>query len=419
MSFFTNILVKNNINLSIAEILSFFIVLFLVFLASVIAHFVAKKIILPLLIKYIKGNRYIWDNIFLERSVIHRIFLLVPFIIIYNAAFLFEGTENIFRKITSSILLIIILGILSATLNAINDIYTRYEISKERPIKGFLQVIKIILFIIMGIVILANLLDKSPLIYLSGLGAMAAVFSFIFKDSILGLVAGILLSLNDMLRIGDWIEMPKYGADGDVVDITMNTIKVQNFDKTISTIPAYALISDSFKNWRGMQDTGGRRIKRALHIDASSIKFCTEDMLQKFKKIHLLTEYIETKEKEIAQYNADHNIDTSSLVNGRHLTNIGVFRVYIENYLKHHPKIHQGLTQIVRQLPPDKNGLPIEIYAFTNDINWVNYEGIQADIFDHILAIMEEFHLHIFQNPAGHDVRSIKGKNSSVPVYNL
>ncbi|MBN2286382.1 MAG: mechanosensitive ion channel family protein [Tissierellales bacterium] len=409
MSFFTNILVKNNINLSIAEILSFFIVLFLVLLASVIAHFVAKKIILPLLIKYIKGNRYTWDNIFLERSVIHRIFLLVPFIIIYNAAFLFEGIENIFRKITSSILLIIILGILSATLNAINDIYTRYEISKERPIKGFLQVIKIILFIIMGIVILANLLDKSPLIYLSGLGAMAAVFSFIFKDSILGLVAGILLSLNDMLRIGDWIEMPKYGADGDVVDITMNTIKVQNFDKTISTIPAYALISDSFKNWRGMQDSGGRRIKRALHIDASSIKFCTDDMLQKFKKIQLLTEYIETKEKEIAQYNADHNIDDSSLVNGRHLTNIGVFRVYIENYLKHHPKIHQGLTQIVRQLPPDKNGLPLEIYAFTNDINWVNYEGIQADIFDHILAIMEEFHLHIFQNPAGHDIRGIKG----------
>jgi miniconductance mechanosensitive channel len=408
MKFFSSILVENNFSLTISEILSFLIVFLLVLIVSAIVHFIAKKIILPLLIKYIKGNRYTWDNIFLERSVIHRIFLLIPFIIIYNSAFLFEGLENIFRKIISSILLIIIVGILSATLNAINDIYTRYEISKERPIKGFLQVIKIILFIIMGIVILANLLGKSPLIYLSGLGAMAAVFSFIFKDSILGLVAGILLSLNDMLRIGDWIEMPKYGADGDVIDITMNTIKVQNFDKTISTIPAYALVSDSFKNWRGMQETGGRRIKRALHIDACSIKFCTDNMLQKFKNIHLLKEYIETKEKEIEQYNSVNNIDSSSLVNGRHLTNIGVFRVYIENYLKHHPKIHQELIQIVRQLPPDKDGLPLEIYAFTNDINWVNYEGIQADIFDHILAIMEEFHLHIFQSPTGHDIKSIK-----------
>jgi miniconductance mechanosensitive channel len=413
MDYFSTFFIENGINTTISEWLSFLIVLVLVVLTSVIVHFIAKKTILPLLIKYIKGNRYTWDNIFLERSVIHRLFLLIPFILIYNLAFLFVGFEAVFRKILSTVLMVLIISILSATLNAINDIYTRFEISKERPIKGFLQVIKIILFIIMGIVILANLLGKSPLIYLSGLGAMAAVFSFIFKDSILGLVAGMLLSLNDMLRIGDWIEMPKYGADGDVIDVTMNTVKVQNFDRTITTIPAYALISDSFKNWRGMQETGGRRIKRAIHIDTSSIEFCSQEMLQKYKRIHLLTDYIEAKEKDIALYNTSNHIDTSLLVNGRHLTNIGTFRVYIANYLKHHPKIHQGLIQIVRQLPPGEDGLPLEIYAFTNDIDWVNYEGIQADIFDHILAVSKEFNLQVFQNPTGHDIRNIGNKKTS------
>jgi miniconductance mechanosensitive channel len=413
MSYFSTFFTENGINTTISEWLSFFILLVLVLLTSVIVHFIAKKTILPLLIKYIKGNRYTWDNIFLERAVIHRLFLLIPFILIYNSAFLFEGFEDVFRKILSTFLLILIISILSSALNAINDIYTKFEISKERPIKGFLQVIKIILFIIMGIVILANLLGKSPLIYLSGLGAMAAVFSFIFKDSILGLVAGMLLSLNDMLRIGDWIEMPKYGADGDVIDVTMNTVKVQNFDRTITTIPAYALISDSFKNWRGMQETGGRRIKRAIHIDTSSIEFCSQEMLQKYKRIHLLTEYIEAKEKDVALYNTSNHIDTSLLVNGRHLTNIGTFRIYIANYLKHHPKIHQGLIQIVRQLPPSENGLPLEIYAFTNDINWVNYEGIQADIFDHILAVAKEFDLDIFQNPTGQDIRNIGNKKKT------
>lgn len=413
MDYFSTIFIENGINSTIAEWLSFLIVLVLVILTSVTVHFIAKKIVLPILIKYIKGNRFTWDNVFLERSVIHRLFLLIPFILIYNSSFLFEGLESVFRKILSTVLLILIIGIFSATLNAINDIYTKFEISKERPIKGFLQVIKIILFIILGIVILANLLGQNPLIYLSGFGAMAAVFSFIFKDSILGLVAGMLLSLNDMLRIGDWIEMPKYGADGDVIDVTMNTVKVQNFDRTITTIPAYALISDSFRNWRGMQETGGRRIKRAINIDTSSIKFCTQDMLDKYKKIHLLNKYIESKEQEVEEYNTVNNIDTSLLVNGRHLTNLGTFRIYIANYLKNHPKIHQGLIQIVRQLPPGEHGLPLEIYAFTNDIDWINYEGIQADIFDHILAVAKEFDLYIFQNPSGHDIKSIGNKKTS------
>jgi len=379
----------------------------MVLFVSFIIHFIVKKAFLPILVRYITSNKYQWDNVLLKRSVIHRVTLLIPLIILHNAGFLFSTIQGVYQKITSTLLLALIIGIVSAVLNAVNDIYTTFEISKERPIKGFIQIIKIIFFIVLSIVLLANLLGQNPLVYLSGLGAMAAVFSFIFKDSILGLVAGILLSLNDMLRIGDWIEMPQYGADGDVIDVTMNTVKVQNFDRTITTIPAYALVSDSFKNWRGMQETGGRRIKRSIFIDTSSIHFCTEAMLDKFKRIHYLTDYINEKQQEIDAYNITHDIDTDILVNGRHMTNLGTFRAYIANYLKHHPKIHQGLIQIVRQLPPTEDGIPLEVYAFTNDIDWVNFEGIQADIFDHILAVAKEFDLVVFQNPSGNDIRQI------------
>jgi miniconductance mechanosensitive channel len=216
-------------------------------------------------------------------------------------------------------------------------------------------------------------------------------------------VAGVQLSSNDMVRVGDWIEMPKYNADGDVIDISLNTVKVRNFDKTITTIPSYALISDSFKNWRGMQSSGGRRIKRSINIDTSSIGFCTQDRIEEFRKIHFLADYITEKESEIEEYNSRNQIDKSNRVNGRQLTNIGVFRVYIQQYLKQHPKIHKEMTLIVRQLASGDNGLPLEIYAFTNDINWAAYETIQSDIFDHIFAVAPEFGLRVFQNPTGYD----------------
>jgi miniconductance mechanosensitive channel len=215
----------------------------------------------------------------------------------------------------------------------------------------------------------------------------------VFKDSILGLVASVQLSSNDMVRIGDWIEMPKYGADGDVIDVTLHTVKVQNWDKTITTIPAYSLISNSFKNWRGMTESGGRRIKRAIYIDMASIKFCTKEMLNRFEKFQLISEYIKSKRKEIARYNKEHNIDTSELINGRNLTNVGSFRAYVAAYLHNHPKIHRGLTFLVRHLSPGENGLPIEIYVFSNDQVWANYEAIQADIFDHILGVVPLFDL--------------------------
>jgi miniconductance mechanosensitive channel len=303
----------------------------------------------------------------------------------------------------------VIVGLLvfDSFLNSVVDIYRTFEFSQKIPIRGFVQGAKVILLILAGIIILGMITGKSPTIVLGGFGAMMAVIMLIFKDSILGFVAGIQLSANKMIHIGDWIEMPKYGADGDVIDVALTTVKVQNWDKTIATIPTYALISDSFKNWRGMSESGGRRIKRSIYIDMSSVKFCTEKMLDEFKKIKYISEYIERKIEEIKEHNLAAEVDESDLVNGRHLTNIGTFRAYVASYLRNHPKIHQDMTFLVRHLEPTPNGLPIQIYVFSNDQAWANYEAIQADIFDHILAVIPKFELRIFQNPTGADFQGL------------
>jgi miniconductance mechanosensitive channel len=259
-----------------------------------------------------------------------------------------------------------------------------------------------------GIFIVSILTDKSPWGILSILGGFTVVLMLVFKDTILGFVASIQLSGHDMVRIGDWIEMPKYGADGDVIDVSIHTVKVRNWDKTITTIPTYGLVTDAFKNWRGMSESGGRRIKRSFYIDMSSIKFCTDEMLERFRKFEFIREYIEQKQKEIDEYNREHAVETSQLINGRRQTNIGVFRAYIIAYLKKHPKIHQGMTFLVRHLEPTPTGLPIQIYVFSSDQAWANYEAIQADIFDHLLAAVPEFELRIFQNPTGHDFAALK-----------
>lgn len=317
---------------------------------------------------------------------------------------MFPSYQNLIEKTALTYIIVVALVVINALLNAFDIIYRTFPVSKVRPIKGYIQVVKIILFIVGGITIISNLIGQNPLIILSGLGALSAVLMLIFKDSILGLVAGVQLSSNDMVRVGDWIEMPKYNADGDVIDITLNTVKVMNFDKTITMIPSYALISDSFKNWRGMQTSGGRRIKRSIFIDTGSIRFCSEAMIEEYHKIQYLGDYLATRLSEIEQHNEERNIDKSNKVNGRQLTNIGVFRVYIQQYLKHHPKIHQNMTLIVRQLASGENGLPFEIYAFTNDTNWVVYESVQSDIFDHIFAVAPSFGLRVFQNPTGYDI---------------
>ncbi len=376
-----------------------------IILLSIAANYVTKKVVLKIIAYYVLNNRYTWDNIMLERKVFHKLSHIVPAVIIYYSAALFPLYQLLIEKGVYIYLIIVVLMVLNALLDAVNDIYVTYEISKARPIRGYIQVVKIFIYMIGGILLISNLIGESPVILLSGIGALSAVIMLIFKDSILGLVAGVQLTSNDMVRVGDWIEMSKYGADGEVLDISLNTVKVQNWDKTITTIPTYALISDSFKNWRGMQSSGGRRIKRAVYVDMSSITICTPEMIERFRRIHILQDYIARKEEEIEQYNEEHEIDRSVKVNGRALTNIGIFRVYIQSYLDRHPRIHRGMTCMVRQLQPAESGLPIEVYAFTNDIAWAVYEGIQSDIFDHILAVAPEFGLRVFQNPSGHDMK--------------
>ncbi|MDA1313537.1 MAG: mechanosensitive ion channel family protein [Acidobacteria bacterium] len=374
-----------------------------------IANLIAKSVILRLVQQVAKRTRTDWDDVMVERRVLHRLAHLAPAIVIYSMAPLALTTPQLvvfFERAAQIYMLLAGLLVLDALLNSVNDIYAGFDVSRRIPILSYLQVLKIIISVTVAIFAISIIINKSVLVLLTGLGALTAIILLIFKDSILGLVAGIQLVANDMVRPGDWIEMPKYGADGDVIEITLNTVKIRNWDKTITTIPTYSLISDSFKNWRGMSESGGRRIKRAIPIDMTSVKFCTPEMIDRFSRIAMLRDHIERKTKELSEYNKKHDIDHSVLVNGRRMTNLGTFRAYLVAYLRAHPKIHQDMTFLVRQLPPSEKGLPLEIYVFSNDQVWANYEAIQADIFDHLLASLPEFELRPFQSPTGDDVRN-------------
>ncbi len=302
-----------------------------------------------------------------------------------------------------------------AFLDIVIDWCLRKQVAVQFPLKGITQSLKIVAAIAVVIFIVSVVVGQSPVILLSGLGAMTAVLMLIFKDPILGLVAGIQLSANHMLSIGDWLEMPKYNADGAVIDIGLTTVKVRNWDNTVTTIPTYALISDSFKNWRAMTESGGRRIKRAIHIDVNSIKFITEKEMQRLTKSRLLSQYILERSREVEAYNQSRSEDLSSALNGRRLTNIGTFRAYLEVYLRNHPHIHRNMTLLVRQLAPATTGVPIEIYAFTTTVVWAEYESIQSDLFDHIFAVVSEFDLRVFQEPSGYDMASLKTVVSEQP----
>ena len=351
-----------------------------------------------------------WDNVLVEKHFIRRLLHFIPLIILYIfIPPILEGTAVHTLSITLVNILLLIAGMLTldALLNSILVIYESSTISKEISITPFVQVVKLLLYFVTVILIISILVQKTPLYILSGLGALTAVLMFVFKDILMGFVGGIQLIANKMVAPGDWIEMTKYGADGDVIEITLTTVKVKNFDNTITTIPTYALINESFKNWRNMNLSGGRRIKRFVYIDLGSIKFCSSEMLERFKLIQLISKTIQDRQQEILEFNQQNNIDESTLVNGRRLTNIGVFRSYVEAYLRHHPMIHQEMTFIVRQLSPGEKGLPIEIYVFCKDTNWTAYESVQADIFDHILAVVPEFDLQVFQEPSGTDFQKL------------
>lgn len=407
MDFFIKYFIDRGINQQPAEYLSTAIVAIIVIAACILVNIVAKKIVVRAIKQMVKHDRIKWNDIVARRKIFQRFAFFIPGIIVYISAPIFGSAQMYIQKYTFIYILIVSAFVAGSLLDVLNDYYNTLPISNLRPIKGLIQIAKIVTFVVLAIVIVAGIIDKSPFIMLSGLGALAAVFSFVFKDLILGLVAGIQLTSNDMLRIGDWIEVAKYGADGEVIELSLTTVKVQNFDKTIITLPAYGLISDSFKNYRGMLESGGRRIKRSIYIDLNSISFCSPELINDLKAFKIIEEYILERESEITEYNLKIGVGQDDIFNGRQLTNIGLFRIYVLNYLKNHPGIHKELTMLVRQLPLGEHGLPLEIYAFSKGVEWSNFERVQSDIFDHLLAIIEKFQLRAYQSPTGFDIRKV------------
>ncbi|MFK7913337.1 MAG: mechanosensitive ion channel family protein [Pseudomonadales bacterium] len=353
-----------------------------------------------------------WDDLLLKRKVIKRMVQILPAVVVFLGApwvpDLPETMTEIVRNVAMAYIALMAVLAANGLLTVCNDLYEMRQKTGARPIKGYIQVAKILLFCVGLVLIISTLLDRSPLILLSGLGALTAVVLLVFKDTLLSLVASIQLASLDMVRVGDWIEMPQFNADGDVIDIELHTIRVQNWDKTITTIPTHRLISDSFKNWRGMSRSGGRRIKRSIIIDMQTVRFLTPDEISRFETFALLREYMADKQAELSEYNDNLDVPTDAAINLRRLTNLGTFRAYVYNYLKHHPHIHHQMTLLVRQLTPQAQGIPIELYCFTNTTNWSEYEAIQSDLFDHMLASLSEFGLRVYQQPAGADINALQ-----------
>ena len=374
---------------------------------SLVAFWITEKIIIKLLTKMLQKTSTQMDDILIKRNVFKRLTYVVPALIFYNFAYAAPQFTNMIQRASLTLMAISGLMVINSFLNALNDIYKKTKYHERLDINSYLQITKLIINILGSVVIVGIIINKDTTLLLSGLGAMTAVVMLIFKDTILSLVASVQISSNDLFKVGDWVEAPQFGADGDVVDIGLHTVKIQNWDKTISVIPTHKLIDSTFKNWRGMSESGGRRIKRSLFIDINSISLCSSETLEKYKKFELISEYIDRKQKEVSEHNQTNNIDTSELINGRRLTNIGTFRAYIEAYLKNNSLIHKEMTFLIRQLDPTEKGLPMQIYVFSNDIDWVRYEGIQSSIFDHLLAVVPEFGLRIFQNPTGKDFGTI------------
>jgi len=379
----------------------------LVCIGSYIFFLASKIIILKPINSWFRKTKTKLDDIFLQSGFFNRLIYLIPLLFLYNLEGIFSQYSIIIHRILNSIFVLIILICINVLLSALGDVYDRSRFSRRIHIKGYLQVVKLILFIVGILGIITILTGQSPVYLLSGIGALTAVLMLVFKDTILSFVATIQINSNDLFKIGDWVDAPQFGADGDVVDIALHTVKIQNWDKTITTIPTHKLIDSSFKNWRGMTDSGGRRIKRAIYIDISTIRFWDEELLRRFQQFDLLQDYLESKLKEVDNSNQTVAANLDQIVKGRLFTNIGTFRAYIKAFLKNHSDIHDKMTFLIRQLPPGEKGLPMEIYVFTNDTDWVRYESIQSDIFDHLMAIVSEFDLKVFQNPSGNDFKSI------------
>ena len=379
-------------------------------LAALLTFWFARAVLVRAAHRFAGYTDHTWDDALIVHRVPSRLAQLLPALIIYTGVDLmprFEGSvEAIVLKVTSLYTILVVTFTLTAVLSAANTIYESYPVARQRPLKGFVQLVQLVVIIIGLLLVVAALLNQEPWVLLSGFGAMTAVLLLIFKDTILSLVASVQLTAQDLVRVGDWIEAPQFGADGDVIDVELHTVRVQNWDKTISTIPTHKLTSGSFKNWRGMSQSGGRRIKRSIRLDAGSVRFLSDEEVEKFKRFDLLKDYIAGKQGDLLTHNAEVGQAVDG-VNHRRLTNLGTFRAYVYNYLRARPDIHPGMTLLVRQLAPGDEGVPIELYCFTTTTAWGEYEGIQGDIFDHLLAIVSEFDLCLFQKPAGADLASL------------
>ncbi|HRK53402.1 MAG TPA: mechanosensitive ion channel [Cyclobacteriaceae bacterium] len=400
-----------DINQNQAQLLKMAILIVVTGLVAILLWKIAQLVINKFIRRVERRTSAQWSNVLLQ-GAFAKLPLIIPAIYVTGALPLIFSDYPTWiptiKTLTAVYITLVVIRIISSTISASNVYYSTSTRYKDRPIASFTQLAKIVVWVIGVIFMLSILIDSNPLALFGALGAVSAVILLIFKDTLLGFIASIQLTINDMVRIGDWVSVPKYGADGDVIGIYLTTIKVSNWDKTISTVPTYSFVSDSFKNWRGMQESGGRRIKRSINFKISSVRFCDDEMLARYAKIELIREHIEKRTDEITTYNSERNVNTEmSIVNGRRMTNIGIFRVYILNVLKKNPNINHEMTHMVRQLEPSETGVPLEIYCFSRIKTWIEYEGIQSDIFDHIMATAKYFDLEIFENPSSSDLKRL------------
>jgi miniconductance mechanosensitive channel len=383
-----------------------------VLLLAITSYAMVRFLLLPIINRMMARTSTEWDDILARKGVLSWLAALAPFLILYfGAGYAPEYTVEVLRQVLLACIVFIAGAALDRALSASLDIYELYPFAKERPIKAYVQLVKLVVYILGAVIVIALLLGKSPWGILGGIGMVAALAVLVFRDTILSLIANIQIVANDLVRRGDWIEIPEFGADGVVTDIALHTVKVRNWDKTIITIPTYKLVDGSFQNWRGMNEAGGRRIKRSLLIDQTSVRFCDEALLEKFWRICRLRPYLEAKKKELEHVNVtlDDDEDGQLPLNRRALTNLGTFRAYLVAYLRENTKLHDDMTLMVRQRPPTPNGLPLEVYVFSKHTSLVDYEGIQADIFDHLLAALPYFELRLFQYPTGENLKTLKG----------
>lgn len=394
-----------------ANLINLFVLLGLLLILLGLVDFIVRKVLVNILTSVASKSTIKFDDYLVSNKALVHFARLIPLIIsIYFIPIVFSGFPTWIAPVRKFVDILLVFGwimLIRALFRSVRDHLRTKRGFQDKPLDSYLQVINIFMFFIAGVIVFSMVTGKSPWAFLGALGAASAILLLVFKDTIMGFVASIQVSTNDMVRVGDWIEMPKYGADGDVIEINLNTVKIQNWDKTITTVPTYLLISDSFKNWRGMQNAGGRRIKRSINIKISSARYLTAEEIEQLKKIQLLAPYIVERQAEIDKYNMETQADRSMPVNGRNMTNLGLFRQYINRYTQHHPKIRKDMTMLVRQLQPTEHGLPIELYMFTSDTRWAVYEDIMSDIFDHLLSAIKYFKLEVFEAPASDDIRSL------------